>query len=73
MGMLNLRDVRSFASISTFLKVKGLQRRYADSTLEDYVWRLLRVLRNTKPAISPIMIAMYYDFWISVGGVQKAR
>jgi hypothetical protein len=71
MNMLDLADIRSFASIGTYLKVKGLQRRYAKTTLEDYLWRLVRELHNTKPTISPVMVAMYYELWVWSGGVKS--
>ena len=71
MRMLEVDNIRSFASIGMYLKVKGLTRRYANSTLVDYVWRLLRVLRATTPKISPVMIEMYYKLWLSLGGKPK--
>ncbi len=70
MTILNIRDINDFMKMKTYMLAVKLKQRYADSTLEDYLWRLMRVLK-TIPTRSEPMIRRYYILWMSVGGRPK--
>ena len=70
MLMVNALNIQSFAKMDTYRAVKQLKDRYANSTLEDYLWRLLRVLRSV-PKFPPLIISLYNALWLSVGGKPK--
>lgn len=70
MTILNVNNIKDFKLMVTYNAVKDLKERYADTTLEDYLWRLLRILKVT-PKISPAMIKRYHKIWLSVGGKPK--
>jgi hypothetical protein len=69
MKMVNIQDITDFKTMTTYMSVNRLKIKYANTTLEDYIWRLLRVLR-TMPTFPPPMIRRYYILWLSVGGRQ---
>jgi hypothetical protein len=70
MTILTVNNIKDFKSMATYNAVKNLKERYANTTLEDYLWRLLRVLRAT-PKFSQTMITRYNKLWLSVGGIPK--
>ena len=70
MTFINVHNIKDFKSMVAYNAVKRLKERYADTTLEDYLWRLLRVLRAT-PRFSQTMIKRYNKLWLSVGGIPK--
>jgi hypothetical protein len=67
MRMVNVNNINDFSNIATYMTVARLRIRYADSTVEDYVWRLLRVIRRM-PQFPAAMTRRYYILWLSVGG-----
>ena len=72
MTMIGVLNIHSFAKRDTYRAVKNLTERYAKSTMEDYLWRLLRVLRAT-PGFPPIIITLYNALWLSVGGKPSSQ
>jgi hypothetical protein len=70
MLMLQVQNIQSFSKMDTYRAVKEMTQRYAKSTMEDYLWRLLRVLRAT-PNFPKLIIALYNALWLSVGGRPK--
>jgi hypothetical protein len=70
MSMANAKSIQSFANKQTYNAVKRLTQSYANTTMEDYLWRLLRVLRSTT-GFPKLTIVLYNALWLSVGGRPK--
>jgi len=67
MDKVHIDDIDDFRNIGTYMDVFRLRVLYADTTMEDYLWRLLRVLRR-RPNFPAPMIRRYYILWLTVGG-----